>query len=275
MLREAGLSTNLSRRQALQRLSSGALLALGLWPGALPKVKGASDSFRFAVVNDTHYIDRECGAFLERVVGQMRAIGDLDFCLHAGDLTEHGHQNDLGAVREIFSGLKIPVYPVIGNHDYLTHTNRLAYETIFPGRLNYIFRHQGWQFVALDSSEGLKYQETRIQPATVNWLEDNLRRLDKEQPTVIFTHFPLGAYVRYRPLNADAVLDRFRQFNLQAVFSGHYHGFTENRWRAAVATTNRCCALKRTNHDGTKEKGFFICEARGGTVTREFVQVRG
>ena len=75
-----------------------------------------------------------------------------------------------------------------------------------------------------------------------------------------------------RPLNADALLERFKPFNLQAVFSGHFHGFTERQVGDAILTTNRCCSAWRANHDFSKEKGWFSCLARNGRITREFVQ---
>ena len=77
-----------------------------------------------------------------------------------------------------------------------------------------------------------------------------------------------------RPLNADAVLERLIEFNLVAVFNGHFHGFTERTAGRTVLTTNRCCAISRGNHDGTTEKGYFLCRAAAGIIQREFVEVR-
>jgi 3',5'-cyclic AMP phosphodiesterase CpdA len=295
----------ISRRAALERLSAGSLLALGLWPGALRA--GDSDragSFRFLVVNDTHYMTPECGRWLEGVMRQMKSHRGAEFCLVAGDLAEHGTPEELAGARDALKVLGLPAFVVIGNHDYftpkaptrwdrsqhqsvapgdfrggtatmLTREGRRAYEQLFPKRLNYWFEHRGWQFVGLDTSEGLRYENTKIQDTTLRWLDDHLPRVDKELPTVIFTHFPLGADVNYRPLNADALLDRFRPYNLQAVFCGHFHGFTERLWGETALTTNRCCSLKRNNHDGTKEKGYFLCEAKDGKISRQFVEYKG
>jgi 3',5'-cyclic AMP phosphodiesterase CpdA len=264
----------LNRRVALRHLSAGTLLTLGLWPGALRVAgNGQGGTFRFVVINDTHYLTNECGEYLHGAVEEMKKVNP-DFCLHCGDLTDKGEAGHFGAVKEVFHGLRAPWYPVIGNHDYLTQSDGRAYVQAFPLRLNYYFRHRGWQFVGLDSSEGQRYEKTLIQPSTIRWLDDYLPRLSKTKPMVLFTHFPMGADVKYRPTNADVLLDRFREFNLIAVFCGHYHAFTERKAGSIVLTTNRCCSLKRGNHDNSKEKGYFVCTASEGAIAREFVEYK-
>jgi len=273
-MNDSDLKFALTRRDALQRLSAGTLLALGMWPGALRASNEVpSGSFRFLVINDTHCTSPECGPYLEGVVRQMKKE-DAEFCLHAGDVTDKAERNYFETVKDIFSPLPGAMYPVIGNHDYTTQTDRESYTSSFPKKLNYHFNHGGWQFVALDSSDGQRYEKTQIQPGTLQWLDEQLPRLDKRKPTVILTHFPLAADVKYRPENADALLDRFREFNLQAVFSGHYHAFTERKVGNAMFTTNRCCSLKRGNHDNTKEKGYFLCSAQDGRILRSFVEYK-
>jgi 3',5'-cyclic AMP phosphodiesterase CpdA len=193
--------------------------------------------------------------------------------LLAGDLTEHGRLDDLRAIQTIFSHLDVPTYVVIGNHDYESRDSRLFYERVFPGRLNYEFNHRGWQFIGLDTSDGQRYEGTSIQHPTLAWLDTHLPTLDPAKPTVVFTHFPLGDGVTYRPRNADALLERFLDFNLQAVFNGHFHGFTERTFERAAVTTNKCCALKRGNHDKSNGKGYFVCRAHAGRLEREYVEI--
>ncbi len=264
----------LTRREALSRLSAGTLLALGLWPGTLRAAgNGQGGTFRFLVINDTHYITKECGEYLNGVVQQMKQH-NAEFLLHGGDLTEKGETSSLEAVKDIFRDLRLPMYPVIGNHDYPTQTDRRGYVQTFPLRMNYYLHRYGWQFIGLDSSDGQRYEKIAIQNATFRWLDEYLPRLNPKKPTVIFTHFPLGPDVKYRPTNADALLDRFREFNLRAVFNGHYHALTERTRGDMIITTNRCCALKRDNHDKSKEKGYFLCTASPAGVTREFVEYK-
>ena len=200
------VTRELTRREALGHLSAGTLLALGLWPGAL-RAAGAGDSgaFRFIVVNDTHCLSPECEDYLAGVVRQMTGE-HAEFCLLVGDLTDKGDRQCMAAVKEVFRALNAPMYPVPGNHDHLTPTDCRAYTEVFPERLNYHFEHRGWQFVGLNSTDGQKYEKTVIQPETLRWLDDTLPRLNPKKPTVLFTHFPLGAGTKPQTGNAPESL---------------------------------------------------------------------
>ena len=258
-------------------LSAGALLATGAWPGRLrAQGNGKGENFTFLAVNDLHFKEDACAPWFEKVVAAMKlSAPDAQFCLIGGDLADEGKEFQLAGARAAFEKLGLPLYATPGNHDHLTDTDRTAYEKHFPGQSNQFFTHRGWQFVGLDSSEGTRYEKTKIQPATFDWLGTNLPKLSKAAPTVIFTHFPLGPGVTYRPSNADALLEKFLEFNLQATLSGHWHGFTEKKLHNSTLTTNRCCSRVRGNHDGTKEKGWFVCETKDGALTRRFVEIPG
>ena len=149
----------------------------------------------------------------------------------------------------------------------------------FPLRLNYYFRHEGWQFIGLDTSEGLKYEKTSVPAATLGWLDEYLPRLAPRKPTVVFTHFPLGAGVNYRPLNAEDVLYRFRDFNLQAVFCGHYHAGPVFFYNQRVDTPRPFCRIGLCHYqvhrgstairnpvlradDHSTHREYFLCGSR-------------
>jgi 3',5'-cyclic AMP phosphodiesterase CpdA len=266
--------TKLNRRQML-RLSAGTLLGAGLWPGILSAGEKQAEEFHFLVVNDVHYLDSGCGTWLEGVMQQMKGHKQkIDFCLMLGDLAENGLPAQLAPVHDLFKKLDLPTYFVVGNHDYRTQEDRKAFEDLFPRFINYQFEHRGWQFLGLDTTEGLRSRNTSVQAPTLRWLDDSIPKCDKKRPTIVFTHFPLGPWVIGRPKNAVPVLERFKEINLQAVFSGHWHGFTERRVGQVTLTTDRCCSFRRQNHDGTKEKGYFLCHAKDGRVERAFVEVK-
>jgi predicted MPP superfamily phosphohydrolase len=266
----------LFNRREILRLSAGSLLAYGLWPGALRAADaGGSGDFTFIAVNDLHYQSERCGVWFERVVRQMKAHEPkAAFCLIIGDYAEHGLSAEMGAARAAFQELGLPVHGVVGNHDYTEDGKRAAYEKLFPKALNYYFVNDGWQFVGLDTTQGRAASGTTIHSDTLKYVDNILPKLDRSQPLVIFTHFPLGLLTPGRPRNADDLLIRFKEHNLQAVLSGHFHGFTERFFGRVTLTTNRCCAISRENHDGTPEKGYFLCSAKEGRVTRTFVEVK-
>ncbi len=283
------LQSALTRRDLL-RISAAALLAADLWPGrARANVVTDAEDFTFVCVNDLHYFDQRCDPFFERMVKQMKATGDSagadkaqpanaagkpDFCLIVGDLAEDGTSEQLGAIRDHLNGLGMPTPVVVGNHDYINQKNRTPFEQLFPKQINYTFEHKGWQLVALDTTEGQRGSGTTVQKETLDWLAVNVPKLDKKRPTILFTHFPMGFLTPARPRNADDVLAPFKDVNLRAVFNGHYHGYTERaRWHATL-TTDKCCSFHHANHDGTKEKGYFLCQAKSGRVERAFVEVK-
>lgn len=266
--------TAISRRRLL-KTSAAALLASSVWPGQLSADDAATKDFTFIEVNDLHYTTEACSPHFERLVKTINDMKDpVDLVLVVGDLSENGTGEQLNPMRDILKKLKCPFYPVIGNHDHDTASTCKFYAEAFPDGFNYTFDHNGYQFIGLDTSDGQKFENVAASKATLDWLNQTLTKLDKNRPTVLFTHFPLGPLTPMRVTNADDLLAPLRDFNLQAIFNGHFHGYTARDVQNCIATTDRCCSFKRNNHDQTKEKGFFLCSAKGGKVTREFVEFK-
>lgn len=236
----------------------------------------------FIAINDLHYLADDCGRWFRAVVEQMKAEAPrAAFCLLCGDIVDRGDLPSLTAVKEIFSTLGVPLHPVPGNHDFTPEGSRDHYDAVFPQRLNYRFAHGGWQFIGLDTTQGTAYHQTSISDATLAWLD--AEPLDRDLPTVVFTHFPLGEGTTYRPVNAPAAIERLAKLNLVAVLSGHWHGASERRLprpagaagagKESILTTSRCCARVRTNADQSPLKGWWLCQAQpDGTLNRKFVE---
>jgi hypothetical protein len=262
----------ISRRRLMQ-VGAGGLLAAGLWPGWLAAQDAPAPSFQFVCVNDLHYWDSGCAPFFTRVVQQMKASAPQSkLLLLVGDAAEHGKPEEFAGIHDILKTSGMEIRSVIGNHDWTSQTDRKAYEQANADSVNYTFEHQGWQFIALDTSDGTK-AAVSVQKPTLDWLDANLSKLDNKRPTILFTHFPMGVGVTNRPRNADEVLTRLKDFNLRAVFNGHHHAYTERTVKDFVLTTDKCCSFRARNHDGTPEKGFFVCDAIDGKITRKFIEV--
>lgn len=258
----------LTRRDAL-RLTA----ALAFTP--LSRAAAPAEAFDFIAVNDLHFSAEECTPFFQSVVARMKeAAPKAALCLLAGDLADLATPEQYAGLRACLDQLHAPRFAVPGNHDYFTDEDRTAYDAAFPGRLNYVHTHRGWQFIGLDSTQGQDYDGTVISAATLAWCDENIPKLDPRAPTVAFTHFPLGPGTTYRPRNADALLERLAKLNLRGTFSGHWHGLNEQRVRDADVVVSRCCARIRGNRDGSPLKGFWVCRAApDGTLTRRFTSV--
>ncbi len=263
-----------TRREAVGGLA--ALLAAGLWPGAL---RAAADKpkpvpyeeFTFVALNDFHHREPACDPWFTALFHQVTQHKDAEFYLLLGDLADNGAKDSFTTIRRLVTATKIPFHAVPGNHDCPASNSYAAYAEVFPDSFNHVFTHRGWQFVALDSSEGTKYNNTHIQPATFQWLDAELPKLDPLKPTVICTHFPLSAKTPNCPLNAEDVLQRFLNFNLRLTLGGHFHGKTLEKREQFELVTNACCSRVANNHDGTKDKGYWLCHAKAdGTVERAF-----
>ena len=267
----------ITRRESLAHL--GALLAAGAWPGALRAAAAPASevgSFTFAALNDLHYHTPECEAWFRALFHAVAAERPA-FMVLLGDLAHRGQPENLAAVRRLAEESGVPFHAVPGNHDNDVEETTRIYAEAFPGMLNRRFDHAGWQFVALDSTEGKAWRNTRFSAETLAWLDSTLAEMDRLRPTVLLTHFPVAAGIAtpngvvMTPLNAEEVLARFEPFNLRAAFCGHFHGRTERSRGPATLVTGSTCARIDRNHNGVDEKGWWLCRARrDGTVEREF-----
>jgi predicted MPP superfamily phosphohydrolase len=195
------------------------------------------------------------------------------FCFVVGDMSEDASKEQNAAVHEVFKGLKMPLYVCVGNHDYQAgNDDRSQFEKTFPNSINYYFEHGGWQCLVTDTTQGRAGSNTTIHKDSLKFIADGLKKLDKKKPTMLFTHFPLGFFLPSRPANASDLLNEFKDYNLQAVFNGHFHANTKRSWGDAVLTTNTCCSFHRANHDFDPRKGYFLCTAKDGKIEREYVR---
>ncbi|MFT3786949.1 MAG: metallophosphoesterase [Tepidisphaeraceae bacterium] len=262
-------------RRALLRSSSFALLASSLWPGRLFAQQANAKTLQFVIVNDLHYIDDACGAYFAKLAAHIKALPDVTLVgvFLAGDLADHGKAEEYAGLKSALAGIGLPLWAVPGNHDFVSTTSCEHYDAVFPRSHNRVMQQEGYQILLLDTTQNTQWKGTKIAADTLAFVED--RSLEKGKPTILITHFPFNPKVESTPTNAEALLDRLKEHNLIGVFGGHYHGYTTCDRGAYSCVTNRCCSLKRNNHDGTKEKGYFVCTAAEGKVTAKFVEFTG
>lgn len=265
-----------TRREAIAGL--GALLAASSWPTIARAKSNDAGEYAFVVANDFHHDSEECDSWFERLFRQIGRHPELAFCAGLGDLANKGRPESIAAINRLSAVAGVPFYPLPGNHDNDLDADNRVFAEVLPGRLNYAFTHGGWQFLAIDTTDGKAWHRTRVSAATLAWLDNTLPTLDAKKPTVLFTHFPLTPIRDFLPLNANEVLERFERanLNLRAAFTGHYHGKLRGRRGATELLGNVCCSRVAKNADGSLVKGYWLCRAHSdGALTQEFVEFAG
>jgi Icc protein len=218
----------------------------------------AAPAFTIAYISDTHIYTRDLNdRFVRSIVKAVEDVNALDpqpdFVLFGGDLAQLGRRQELDLGAEILKTLKAPVKMMVGEHDWFLDMGE-HWQSLF-GAPQYSFDHKGIHFVTLMSvhekdfwtARGMTPEERmqtvagldngiqsrfEVGPEGRQWLQDDLAKVDKKTPVVIFSHSPLYKY--YRPWNfwtedADEVQEILGKFDTVSVIHGHTHQLLVNR----------------------------------------------
>lgn len=158
-------------------------------------------------------------------MGALRAASP-DFILQLGDFVSEGipaNYRDHVAWLDAHPGP--PLLRCIGNHDRSRpngDADKNLYDAVFGPR-DYYFDHDGWRFIALDSSD------RALTPAQLAWLKT---ALDSPARKVIFTHVPPKYLKTLKPLAAVGALEvdstEFDAMQAEDRKSGGIHDFFTN-----------------------------------------------
>ena len=202
------------------------------------------DAFQFIV-----YGDRTGGVpaglkVLEQAVVDTNLL-DPDLVMTVGDLIQGYNETNewlaqAAEYRAIMKRLKMPWFPVAGNHDIYWRGRTPAppghheanYEKHF-GPLWYSFRHKNAGFIVLYSDEGdpesnLKAFNVgalqRMSETQLAFLDKALQELADQDHVFVFLHHPRWIGGGYSGSNWDEVHKRLAKAgNVSAVFAGHIH----------------------------------------------------
>ena len=153
------------------------------------------------------------------------------FVIGAGDITEWPTNAAMKGYDALLNTrLKFPAYDVLGNHD---DGGRAFSPTMINwlkkkhGGLSYTFVKSGVVFIGLWSKFDPKGKPA--QPLTkeaLDYLREQLAKLPREKPVVIFTHLCHDAMT-----NRDELVDTIGKSNVIMVLGGHYHYSSVNQYR--------------------------------------------
>lgn len=182
---------------------------------ALPPVQ----SFKFALITDTHVSSPENNEDLRRTVNDINLLEDIEFVIHAGDVTEFGSDEELVSAKSILDQLNKPLYIVPGNHDSnWSESGTNSFLRVFGGE-TFSFEHNGVQFMGMASGPNMRMSPGQIPRENLTWFLSELTRLDTDRPIIFVNHYPMDNSLN----NWFEVMDALRPFNVKLMLCGHGH----------------------------------------------------
>lgn len=260
-----------------------------------------SESFEFVFMTDIHLRpDMDAPAGFRMAIDEVNLINP-DFVLTGGDLVfdvMRGNQQKGDSLftlyKEMSSSFNMPVYNCLGNHDLFAIYPESPEDENHPdykygmferhlGKSYYSFGHKGWHFIVLNSldvTEDGKYKGF-INETQMEWLKQDIEKVDKATPVVLVTHIPLitvwqfvnGGDGTRSVENSASVFNILQEHNLKLVLQGHIHwmesGEVNNRFTYITGGSIAGNGWKGRRHN-TRE-GFLLLRVNQGEVSWEYV----
>ncbi|HEY0468991.1 MAG TPA: metallophosphoesterase [Polyangiaceae bacterium] len=249
------------RRELLRLLGvSGVTFASGLWgcaegaagPASRPTTPAAKatvreappEDFFFLQLSDTHWgyegaANPEADRTLRATIATINAVSMRpEFVIFTGDLTHNtddpvqrrARMKEFKAMTSELAVKEVRFIP--GEHDASFDAGE-AYREFF-GETHYAFEHYGVSFLALDN---VSQPGATLGEAQLAWLEQELGRVPKNAPLVVFAHRPLfDLYPAWDWATKDGAraIELLQRHPNVSVFYGHIHQQHEQRTGSIV-----------------------------------------
>ena len=186
-----------------------------------------SPLFRFVQWNDVHIdetqppgyrLANEKMKYLVDWVNDAKRRPRPDFVIGIGDMIHGGDLEslapDIRLQKKLLGNLKIPFYPVVGNHENVQQEGDTKYEAAFreafgDDRTNYTLKHKGLLFVMLNNSGAPSSNSRDVGRRRNEWFRSVLDA-SADLPKIVCCHIPLV------PLRDEAVLAKSFGFSSYA-----------------------------------------------------------
>ena len=226
----------MDRRDFLKLMGMGsAILVMGSRASTgAAEMKAGQDDFMFVQLSDSHWgfngpaINPDATGTLKKAIAAVNSMNvPPDFVVFTGDIT---HTTDdpkerrkrMAEAKDIISGLKVKdIKFLAGEHD-AGLDNGEAFKEYF-GNTRYTFEHKGVHFIVVDN---VSDPTSSIGDVQLQWMSDELKKLDKKSRIAVLTHRPLfDLYPNWDWWTRDGAkaIDLLMPYKNVTVLYGHIH----------------------------------------------------
>ena len=206
-----------------------------------------NESFKFALVTDTHVGNPQNNEDLINTVNDINSLSEISFVIVSGDVTEFGSFEELTLAKEILDNLEVPYYSIPGNHDSnWSESGMNDFLRVF-GNETFGFEYNGYQFIGLASGPNMRMSPGQIPRENLTWFFNELEGVVKDTPIIYVNHYPMDDGLN----NWFEVMDAFRSYNVQLMLCGHGHNNRALNFEGVNA------AMCRSNLRATEQLGGY------------------
>lgn len=148
------------------------------------------------------------------------------FLVGGGDQVEFGTPKEYEYYKSLINPLEMNKYYIPGNHEARWTDAGKGYFKRYFNHPYLSWDYEGIHFVALDSTIA-KSQHGHLEKQMLMWLTEDLKKVEKEMPIVLFSHHPIfwdeaTDYSKYMDNDWD-LWQVIKDYNVSAIFTGHGH----------------------------------------------------
>lgn len=212
----------------------------------------SSKRVKFAYLTDVHIsVGTTNVDDLENSVNDINALGDIDFVILGGDITEFGSDAEILLAKSVLDKLTCPYYILAGNHDSKwSESGCNTFARVF-GYESFDFEAGGVRFIGCNSGPNMRMAPALVPRESMVWLDSLTKAIPRGTPVIFVNHYPLTDEM----LNYKDVLNYLSRTNIQLALCGHGHN---NRKMSYTVPSVAISALDSSSLSGTKNSAFNV-----------------
>lgn len=180
----------------------------------------SSEEVKFAYLTDVHIsVGTTNVEDLENSVKDINALGDINFVILGGDITEFGSDAEILLAKSVLDKLTCPYYILAGNHDSKwSESGCNTFAKVF-GYESFDFEAGGVRFIGCNSGPNMRMAPALVPRESMVWLDSLTKAIPRGTPVIFVNHYPLTEEM----LNYKDVLTYLSRTNIQLALCGHGH----------------------------------------------------